>query len=59
MFVVKFFLRRLTHKFTTAYGFSELFMSSPKPTVENLWIMREIKNEYADINCCFTDFNVV
>lgn len=39
--MLKLYKQRLTHKFTTAYGFSEPFIDSPKPTVENLWIMKE------------------
>ena len=38
--MLNYIIRRLTHKFTTAYGFSEPFFCSPKPAVENLWIMR-------------------
>lgn len=39
--MLKLYKQRLIHKFTTAYGFSESFIDSPKPTMENLWIMKE------------------
>lgn len=42
MSVLKLYKQSLTHKFSTDHGFSESFMDSPKPTVENLWIMKEL-----------------
>lgn len=38
--MLNLYKQRLTHKFPTAYGFSEPFVGSPKSTVENLWIMK-------------------